>query len=71
MDDNTFTPDFFDNASKCWRNNKIKSPNKEIIYKCCYRYHNDKRCKMAILKDSFFCKKHKNNVYNEDIHKWV
>ena len=39
-----FDSNFFDDASKCWRKNKIKLKNGEYAYKCCGLTKKNKRC---------------------------
>ena len=39
-----FDSNFFDDASKCWRKNKIKLKNGEYAYKCCGITKKNKRC---------------------------
>ena len=77
-----FTQDFFEDASKAWRNNKIKKLNGNFKYKCCYINKNKKRCIRKLYRDEcfdsklnrpnkdIFCKFHINKKYNEKIHLW-
>ena len=39
-----FDSNFFDDASKCWRKNKIKLKNGEYAYKCCGITKKNTRC---------------------------
>ena len=39
-----FDSNFFDDASKCWKKNKIKLKNGEYAYKCCGLTKKNKRC---------------------------
>jgi hypothetical protein len=79
-----FNSNFFDDASKCWRKNKIKLKNGEFAYKCCGLTKNNTRCirkvyssgnasaidkqKHNIFQTWFFCKVHINTKYDENIH---
>ena len=75
-----FSQDFFEDASKAWRNNKKKMLNGHFEYKCCYRYKNNKRCVNKLYKNecfkldkpnkNIFYKLHINKKYNEKIHLW-
>ena len=70
--DTEFTPDFFDNASTVWKNNKIKLIDNTYNYRCCMILSNEKRCKKAIFnKDTVFCYHHRKRTYNKEIHKWT
>lgn len=62
--DTTFDSNFFDNSSKCWRNNKIIKKNGHFVYRCCYIKSNNERCKLSI-HNKYFCKKHMNKRFNE------
>ena len=79
-----FDSNFFDDASKCWRKNKIKLKNGDYAYKCCGLTKNNTRCirkvyssatanardkhKPDIFQTWFFCKIHINTKYDENIH---
>jgi hypothetical protein len=39
-----FDSNFFDDASKCWKKNKIKLKNGEYAYKCCGITKKNTRC---------------------------
>jgi len=47
--DAEFTPEFFNNASNAWKNNKIKLENHTYNYRCCMILSNEKRCKKSIF----------------------
>jgi hypothetical protein len=77
-----FDSNFFDDASKCWKKNKIKLKNGEYAYKCCGLTKKNARCirkvynstsatdkyKYDIFQTWFFCKVHINTKYDENIH---
>jgi len=80
--DKEFDSNFFDDASECWRKNKIKLKNGCYAYKCCSLTKNNKRCirrvydqindknkkKYHIFQTWFFCKIHINTKYDKNIH---
>ena len=47
-----FDSNFFDDASKCWRKNKIKLKNGEYAYKCCGLTKKNKRCIRKVYSSS-------------------
>ncbi len=47
-----FDSNFFDDASKCWRKNKIKLKNGEYAYKCCGITKKNKRCIRKVYSNS-------------------
>lgn len=51
-----FTPDFFDQASLAWRNNKVKKGSM-FYYRCCYvSRKTGKRCpKTIVLRSGLNC----------------
>jgi hypothetical protein len=51
-----FTPEFFDEASKAWLQNKVRC-GASYAYKCEYIHSNQKQCKKPITH-STFCKQH-------------
>lgn len=71
-----FDDAFFDDASSAWRNNKQQKSNNTFDYKCCWINNDGKRCtKITMINkktnSKVFCRKHLNNVYCEEIHKWT
>ncbi len=72
--DAEFTPEFFNNASNAWKNNKIKLENHTYNYRCCMILSNEKRCKKSIFnkynKDSLFCYQHRKRMFDKEIHEW-
>jgi len=77
-----FSPEYFDQASDIWRRNK-KSSYGMFSYKCCWIGKNNKRCCAKIynginnidnvdnnINRFYFCRRHINEEYDEDIHTW-
>ena len=66
-----FDSNFFDDASKCWRKNKIKLKNGEYAYKCCGLTKKNKRCIRKVYSSSnanaganaSTIDKHKHNIF--------
>jgi len=60
-----FTKDFFEDASKAWRLNKISNKGGSFTYKCHYKHSNSRLCNKPIqytIKNKYndiYCKKHK------------
>lgn len=52
-----FTQEFFNNASKAWRANKIQKPNATYQYRCSERLKNGNKCAKS-PHDQFYCQKH-------------
>ena len=52
-----FNPEFFNNASIAWRENKIQKPNATFQYRCSERLKNGNRCAKS-PHDQFHCQKH-------------
>lgn len=80
-DDNEFNSDFFENASKAWKSNKIEETNGTYKYKCTYRNRKNVRCNRSLyeyellsknkpLKENcdYFCKIHIYKNFNPQIH---
>ncbi len=78
---NEFDSNFFDEASKMWKSNKINRMNGTYEYKCRFQNHKKNRCTRAlyeyelirnkkVLKENcdIFCKMHINQKYNPEIH---
>jgi hypothetical protein len=51
-----FTPQFFDDSSKAWMENKIRC-GAAYSYKCSYIHSNQKQCKYPATQFDF-CKRH-------------
>ncbi len=76
-----FDSNFFEEASKAWKSNKIEEENSTYQYKCTYRNHKNIRCTRRLyeyelmsknkpLKTNcdYFCKLHINKIFNSEIH---
>ena len=66
---NIFDSNFFDDASSCWRENKISKQNGTFLYRCCAITKKNTRCKLPILNnkkyillDNKYCKVHMKNI---------
>ncbi len=68
-----FDSNFFDNASKCWKENKIEQNNGTYLYRCCYIKNDDERCQLPICYgkkknknySNIFCTVHMNISANK------
>ena len=64
-----FDSNFFDDASKCWRKNKIKLKNGEYAYKCCGITKKNKRCIRKVYSSANASTNASTNASNIDKHK--
>ena len=58
-----FDSNFFDDASKCWRKNKIKLKNGEYAYKCCGLTKKNTHCNRKVYNSNRTRDKLKYNIF--------